>query len=387
MDVDVARRLVGPEGRAAIAEAADLEPLGELAAAERMRRDWDPALASAAWSQLELRRRAAGKLGDRAGEMFLTRDGLEQATRSGVADWRADRLRERGVRRVADLGCGLGSDALAAAGAGLEVVAVERDPATAVLAAANLSALGVTVHTGDVTDLAATVVDDRTVVLADPARRTGRGRSWRVEDFSPPYEWVTELLRRHGGVVKFGPGMPYGLVPDWCEATWVSDHGDAVEVSLWSPGTAGDRSAVLLPDRASISAGAEPAGVTGPRHYLWEPDPAVARAGAIDTLAVGLGASRLDPAIAYLTGDEPAPTPYATCFEVLEAWPWREKALRAWTREHRIGTLEIKKRGIDVDPAALRRRLRLRGDASATVVITPTPSGAQVLVVRRVTTD
>src|SRR5699024_6916517 len=183
-------------------------------------------------------------------------------------------------------------------------------------------------------DLAGTVVDDRTVVLADPARRTGRGRSWRVEDFSPPYDWVTELLHRHGGVVKFGPGMPYGLVPDWCEATWVSDHGDAVEVSLWSPGDAGGRSAVLLPAGAAISTGADAATVTGPRRYLWEPDPAVARAGAIDTLAHDVGASRLDPAIAYLTGDVPALTPYATFFEVLEAWPWREKALRAWVREH-----------------------------------------------------
>src|SRR5699024_5038356 len=138
-------------------------------------------------------------------------------------------------------------------------------------------------------------------------------------------------------------------------------------VSLWAPGDAGGRSAVLLPAGAAISTGVDAATVTGPRRYLSEPDPAVARAGAIDTLAHDLGASRLDPAIAYLTGDEPALTPYATCFEVLEAWPWREKALRAWVREHRIGTLEIKKRGIDVDPAVLRRRLRLRGDAGATV--------------------
>ncbi|HBS74634.1 MAG TPA: SAM-dependent methyltransferase, partial [Microbacterium sp.] len=31
---------------------------------------------------------------------------------------------------------------------------------------------------------------------------------------------------------------------------------------------------------------------------------------------------------------------------------------------------EIKKRGVDVDPAALRTKLKLRGDAAATLVLT-----------------
>jgi hypothetical protein len=52
-------------------------------------------------------------------------------------------------------------------------------------------------------------------------------------------------------------------------------------------------------------------------------------------------------------------------------------------RQNRIGTLEIKKRGLDVDPAALRRRLSPKGPRSATLVLTPTPDGAAALVVRR----
>ena len=376
---------MGAEGTEAIAAASELAGMSVLAAAERLRRDWDPGLAAAALQQVELRARAAGKFGEAAGGLFLTREGLEQATRSEVSRWRAGRLRDRGVTRIADLGCGLGGDALAAADAGLEVVAVERDPATAVLAAENLRGHGVTVHPGDVTELADGILGPGTALLADPARRTSRGRTWRVDDFSPPYELIMELLDRHGGVVKFGPGMPYGLLPDWCEATWVSDHADAVEVSVWAPSRAGHRSAVVLPSGDELAAtGAAATTVAGPSRHLWEPDPAVARAGAIDTLAEQLGATRLHPDIAYLTGDAPVTTPYATCFEVLDAWPWREKAVRAWVRDNDIGTLEIKKRGIDVDPAALRGRLRLRGSGSATIVITPTPDGAQVLVVRRV---
>ncbi|WP_454226790.1 THUMP-like domain-containing protein [Propioniciclava flava] len=52
-------------------------------------------------------------------------------------------------------------------------------------------------------------------------------------------------------------------------------------------------------------------------------------------------------------------------------------------RERRIGTLEIKKRGLEVDPAALRKRLKPSGRAAATLVLTPTPEGARAVVCAR----
>jgi hypothetical protein len=91
----------------------------------------------------------------------------------------------------------------------------------------------------------------------------------------------------------------------------------------------------------------------------------------------------LHPDIAYLSSDDLVATPYATAFEVLEVQPYSEQGLRQWTRRHEIGTLEIKKRGLDLDPAALRRRLRLRGRESATVILTRGESGALMIVVRR----
>ncbi|BDZ55552.1 hypothetical protein GCM10025870_26250 [Agromyces marinus] len=44
--------------------------------------------------------------------------------------------------------------------------------------------------------------------------------------------------------------------------------------------------------------------------------------------------------------------------------------MRRALQDRGIGTVEIKKRGVDVDPAALRTRLKLRGERSATVVLT-----------------
>ena len=68
---------------------------------------------------------------------------------------------------------------------------------------------------------------------------------------------------------------------------------------------------------------------------------------------------------------------------MLESHPYTERHLREWTRQRGIGTLEIKKRGLDLDPAALRKRLRLRGSGSATVILTRGQPGALMLVARR----
>lgn len=138
MDESLARWLIGAEGAEALAAAAAWPDPSSLAAAQALRRRWTPDQAAAATRQVALRRRAAAKFGERAGGIFFTSEGLEQATRATVARWRADRMVAAGARRVVDLGCGIGADALAFADAGLEVVAVELDPATAVLAQANL---------------------------------------------------------------------------------------------------------------------------------------------------------------------------------------------------------------------------------------------------------
>jgi hypothetical protein len=124
-----------------------------------------------------------------------------------------------------------------------------------------------------------------------------------------------------------------------------------------------------------------PTGAVG--RYLYEPDGAVIRARGLSVLAQQLGARLLDPKIAYLTGDDDVRTPFATAFEVLEVLPYHLKEIRRWLRVGGIGTLEIKKRGVDVDPAELRRRLGSHGPGAATLVISRTQAGTVVLVVRR----
>ena len=377
------------------AAAQESEP-DSLASATRMRERFGPEQAAAAIGQVVLRRRGRAKFGDDAEAMFFTRDGLEQATRPAAAERHAARFVAAGARSVLDLGCGIGSDALAFARAGLQVIAVERDPETAAVAAANLAAED-RAGSGEVLVAdAERVVEDLLgrvdAVFCDPARRTGAGRTWRVEDFTPPWSLVTRLLdgSRPAGV-KLGPALPHRMIPPGVEAEWVSDHHVTVEVSLWagagigpSAGVVPDRrAALLLPDRRLVADDARTR-VRPIGRYLYEPDGAVIRAGAIGTLAATIGAGLVDAQIAYLTGDEPVDSPFATSFIVTDVLPYKEKLLRGWVRDHDVGRLEIKCRGVEVDPAQLRRRLRPTGPASATMIITRTPSGARVLIADRV---
>jgi hypothetical protein len=384
MELDVATWLVSAEAAPWLERAAGEPDPESLGAADRWRRDLPADRAAAVLTQASLRRSAVGKLGDRAATLFLTRDGLEQATRPAVARWRADGFLSSGVAAVWDLGCGLGLDALAMMGAGLAVTAIEKDPVTATFAAANLGA-SARVLAADITDLHGQIPDDVGVFL-DPARRTARGRSWDIADLTPSWDVVTAYVDgSRVACVKLGPGVPYRVLPDHAETVWVSDHGDLVEAALWAgPGAAPRRrSALLLPQGASLEATVDTTPIGPIQSWLYEPDPAVIRAGAVPALANTLDATGIAPGVAYLTTEEHRPTAYATAFEVLGRLPYRERDLRAWVKENRVGTLEIKKRGVDVDPAALRRRLSPKGPKSATLVLTPSQEGAVALVVRR----
>ncbi len=378
MEPTLAAWLTSAEALPALSAASAETDPASLGAAERLRRTFEPEQAAAALAQVALRRRAVAKFGDRASTLFFTPDGLEQATRAEVAAWRAAQFLAAGVREVVDLGCGLGADALAFADAGISVQAVDADPATAILAAANL---GREVLCADAVDVAQELLSEANAVFLDPARRTACGRTWRVADFSPPWDFAVGLLDGRFGCIKAAPGLPSALIPDSAGVSWVSDHGDLVETTVWS---SGDRRAVLLPagDVLAVSGERAPVGALG--GYLYEPDPAVLRSGAIAALAAQLDARRPWDGIGYLCADRLVATPFAHAFAVEEDLPFDERTLRAWVREHQIGVLEIKCRGVDVDPAVLRRRLKPHGRAAATLVLTPTQGGVRALVVSRV---
>jgi hypothetical protein len=263
---------------------------------------------------------------------------------------------------------------------------VEIDPITSAVAEANLADRG-QVICADANEVAEQLITPDAGVFCDPARRNDHGRVWRVEDFMPAWPLVLRLLDgAQAAGVKLGPGLPHALIPQAVEAEWITHRGETVEVGLWA-GTGsspGRRSALILPDARLTVMGEPPLPVREPGRYIYEPAGAVIRAGGIPELGNQLSAGVLHSQVAYLTSDQLGATRFATAFQVQQRLPFHLKALRAWVRGARIGVLEIKKRGIDVDPAELRKRLRLAGPNAATLMISPTPNGAIALVVERI---
>ena len=359
-----------------------------------LRRDgYSRGLVAAVLSQSKLRAKAASKFGPFAERMLFTEAGLEQATRLRVAALHAGRFQAAGLSRVADLGSGIGGDALAFASLELEVTAVELDEVTAAIAAYNLALWpNATVEHADVTTFDLAGFDG---VFLDPARRTaGHQNTSRLSDpsdYSPTLDFAFGIAGRMPTGIKLGPGIDRELIPAEAEAQWVSVDRDVVELGLWFSALArpGIRRAALVIGEygtAELTSADDSADVdTGTLgSYLYEPDGAVIRSRLIGDLGRRIGATMLSDGIAYLTSNERVETPFASCFRVLEIFPLDERRLKKELAIRGIGSLEIKKRGVDVDPAVFRKKLALHGPASATLVLTRVAGRHTALLCERV---
>jgi SAM-dependent methyltransferase len=364
--------LTTADGRAAlecaIAVAQSVTEPDPVRRAAKLRTLLEPDLATAALTQAELRAKARDKFGAQAERLYFTPDGLEQATRTEIGDHRAQRFAAAGLASVLDLCCGIGADLLAFSRAGLATAGIDLDPRTAAIAAANCPDAVITVGKAENARW-----QQAESVFLDPARRSTRGRTFDPAAYSPGFDFVTEILTNtRFAAAKLGPGIDHALIPDGIEAEWVSYAGGVKEAVLWSSGFASvRRRATVLPAGAELT-DAHPVDPTvGPvGNYLYEPDGAVIRAGLVQQVAALLpGGRRIDEHLAYLSADDALTTPFARGYAVSAVLPYSVKRLRAELSRREVGTVEIKKRGVDIDPAVLRRELKPRGPHALTVLL------------------
>jgi hypothetical protein len=317
-----------------------------------------------------LRRRAAAKFADPSDWLF-TDDALQQATAQPVAEHRARRLAGTTVH---DVMCSIGTELAALRNSAAYVVGSDIDPVRLAMARHNV---------GDIelcrADALRPVTRDA-VVLADPARRRAGRRQFDPRDYTPPLGELLEVYRDRDLVVKCAPGIDFdelGRLGFSGEIEVTSLDGSVREACLWSSSLAEagvSRRATLLDVPEQIT-DAEPdqCPVAPVGRWIVDPDGAVVRAGLVRHYATRHRLWQLDPYIAYLSGDRLPDS--VRGFEVLEELNYSEKRLRQALSARDAGAVEILVRGVDVDPDALRRRLRLRGPQQVTVVITRIGSG------------
>jgi THUMP domain-like len=209
-------------------------------------------------------------------------------------------------------------------------------------------------------------------IFIDPARRAA-GRRLRTGSSEPSLRWCGALAGQVPRVcIKAAPGLDHDLVPAGWEAEFVATGRALKEALLWSPAFATTRRrATVLPAGATLIASpGDPVPVAGPGEYLLDPNPAVTRAGLVQELGRELSAWQLDPMTAFLSVDKTVSTPFARTLRVVASLPWNERDAARRLRELGIGTVDIRRRGLAGDVELIRRRLRLRGDRSAIVVLT-----------------
>jgi hypothetical protein len=368
--LDDVEYLRSDQGRAALAEVdgyrlTEASRVADIASARTSFGDHAAVLVET----VLLRRKAAAKFADPSGWLF-TDEALQQCTAEPVARHRAARLAGRPVH---DVTCSVGAELAALRGTAEVLLGSDLDPVRLAMARNNVA--GVQLCRAD----ALAPVTRDTVVVADPARRNAGRRRFDPRDYTPALDLLLEAYRGRDLVVKCAPGIDFGQLGELGfrgEIEVCSLGGSVREACLWSAGlaTAGRRATLL--DRGEQITDTDPddCPVAPAGRWIVDPDGAVVRAGLVRQYGTRHGLWQLDPDIAYLSGDE---LPEGVRgFEVLAEIGFDEKRLRRELSARDVGAVEILVRGVDVDPDALRRRLKPRGTERLSVVITRIGTGA-----------
>ncbi|MCA2240788.1 MULTISPECIES: THUMP-like domain-containing protein [Mycobacterium] len=320
-----------------------------------------------------LRRRAVEKLsgpGFAVSDWLFTDEALQQATAAPVALHRAGRLAEGGPDVVVhDATCSIGTELAALRGRGITAVGSDLDSVRLAMARHNLGPVGLCRA-----DALHPVTRDA-VLVVDPSRRAQGRRRLRIDDYQPGLAALLDAYRDRDFAVKCAPGIDFDEVRRLGfdgEIEVTSYRGSVREACLWSAGLARPgvtrRASVLDRDEQLTDADPDDCPVRPVGRWIVDPDGAVVRAGLVRHYGARHGLWQLDPDIAYLSGDR---LPAAVRgFEVIEQLVFDERRLRQALSALDCGSLEVLVRGVRVDPDALRKRMRLRGDRPLSVVIT-----------------
>jgi hypothetical protein len=248
-----------------------------------------------------------------------------------------------------------------------------------------------TVH---VADVSAWSVADYAAWHIDPDRRPAGRRTSSVMRSEPSASVLEQLWHTHRhGAIKLAPAAELpGAWSAVCERQWLGSGRECRQQVAWFGELAqapGHRTATIVDQQGRpsppLAACDQPSCqlATCVGRYVHEPHACVLAARLTGTLAQQLGLCALAPDVAYLTSDETRDDPRVTSFEVTDVVPFDRRRLRQLLAARRIGSLEIKKRGVTFDPRELQQQLQGRGEKSAVLIVAPWAGAVHALLARR----
>jgi hypothetical protein len=381
-DVSVWERLAA-DGSNLIASAEESLAPGESmpapAAIARLRRTHDHAMVAAAFELVAARRKARGRLVS-ASTLWCDLAGVEQASGTRVATWKASRMRTvlGAGGELFDLCAGIGGDSMALAAAGLRVTAVDIDPRRTWMAARNA---GVATQVADVETID---VRDR-AFHADPARRDEQGarRTWTLDDHRPGRAWMERALREGlAGAIKLSPGVDRHLFESArMEWEWIEDDGTLVQAVAWSGLFAqnpGETRATIL---AASGVPRTIVGVPDDTHahtlavdsrcpiglWLCEPCAALERARLLSTAVGTMAAREVSRGAGLLVCEHALPTPWFESFRIVAHCEPNAQDIARVIGESGLVARSVRVRGAAADADMITKALRCRPSGTAVV--------------------
>lgn len=310
-------------------------------------------------------------------ELYFEAQALQMGSRWPLAERRALELSERfpGLRLL-EIGSGIGGDSLELART-RTFRTVEQDDNRRNCLTHNLRICGfdqVEVLAGD----GLAEIRDAGVIYADPARRNAKGRQWHDLSPDPSELWNLALPC----CMKLSPGLDESQLPRGCDLDYISHQGVCKEATVWTPGR-GQVRAFLYRGEGWLMAERRdppPVGPLEPGMWLHEPDPAAIRAQAWQPLE----GWRIDETLALLATPAGLRSDWTQSFEVLEIADADRKNLVRLQKSYDFQPLEIKKRGFEVEPEELRKKLpRGHSGGAGVLYLTRVAGRHRALVCRR----
>ncbi len=302
------------------------------------------------------RRSAPEKLGEWSRHGYFSRAVLQQASRTPIAEYRAEAF--RGLSHVVEIGTGAGSDTAALASVCDHVTTLEVDPETSELARRNLRLRGlsnITFLVGSAEELLPELQGTTDGLFADPARRSKEGERFKdAADYSPPLDLVMGLSLGHTRAIKVSPGLFIDAPAHGWKREFIGYGSECLEQTLWY-GTQKIDSSIFVVDASS---GWSPSPSIHPLPYAESLEGFILEAHAVLNRSQYVSRFFAERGIRQIAGDvaygistiEPRRDPLITSFRILEAFPYHLKKLKeAVKMRHWSRRTELKKRNCPVD--------------------------------------